>query len=75
MSVKTKTFFVEDRKRKIRRREKLSTCSALGFAVFRKPSTSLQHVIHVVQNHQARDQEPDALGEDKKREINIIVHM
>ena len=48
VSVKTKTFFVEDRKRKINRREKISTWSALQLAVFRKRSTSLQLVTHVV---------------------------
>ena len=73
VSVKTKTFFIEDRKQKIKRRKKLSTWSALCFAVFRKYSTSLQLVIHVVQNYQAREQELDAQREDKQRKLKLYI--
>ena len=73
MSVKTKTFFFEDRKRKIKRREKISTWSALRLAIFRKRSTSLQLVTHVVKNHQAREQELDALREDKQRKLILYI--
>ena len=73
MSVKTKTFFFEDRKRKIQRREKISTWSALQLAVFRKRSNSLQIVTHVVKNHQAREQELDALREDKQRKLILYI--
>ena len=73
VSAKTKTFFVEDRKRKIKRREKINTWSALQLAVFRKRSTSLQLVTHVVKNHQAREQELDALREDKQRKLILYM--
>ena len=53
----------------MKRREKISTWSALRLTVFRKRSTSLQLVTHVVKNHHAREQELDALREDKQRKL------
>ena len=55
------------RQTKNKKAAKIEHVSVLRFAVFRERSTFLHLVIHMIQDHQAREQEPDALGEDKKR--------
>ena len=57
--------------KKAGKREHVVSLCVLPFFV--NVVTSLRLVIHVVQNHQAREQERDALREDKQRKLMLLM--
>ena len=68
-----KNFFLWRQKTENKKARKNKHVVSSAISSFRKRSTSLQLVTHVVKNHQAREQEIDALREDKQRKLILYI--